>query len=378
MKSNVLIRLALVDTIGFSASTIMPLWLGRIADHFHMPASFAGAAVLAQLGGAALLNLLTPVLFSRIPPLRLARSALVLSAGAYLVAITSSPAIFIVACLVCGSSLGVVLNITNRMMGSTEHVQKSYAIFVLIGVFAATAEFLGGAFLIEKFGLLAVFPLVSFAAVIGLLLLIRLPVTFSTPAQTDHRIGPTGRSYAILGLAAFALFFIGQSAINALMPIFGQAAGLDANAANKVVGLGLPFGFIGALLSRFVGERVRPIVSVIGAVAVLACVAVIVSTAPSLPTFVAVVIIVSLSTLFVVPYFFAHLGHLDRTGRYAAFGPAMMLTGIAAGPSTAVLIQSSYGLRTVGIFSAVLLILGGVVFAASTRNRDVVTRTAFT
>lgn len=365
MKTNVAIRLASVNAVGFSASTVMPLWLGGIAQAFHMPAWFAGAAVVAQLGGAAAFNLVTPMVFRNVTLLPLARAGLLVAAAAYMLAITHSPALFMIACLVCGSALGVVLNVTNRLMGSAEHVQKGYAFFVLIEVCFATFLFLGCATLIARFGLRALFPAVSATAVMAMLLLNRLPLDRSMPATTADLPLPAHRGRATLGLAAFAMFFIGQATINSFMPTIGQAAGLTAERASQVIGLGMPFGFVGAMMARLIGERVRPIVPVLVVVAVLACVAPALTFAPSFEMFVIGVIALAISTMFSVPYFFAQLGALDRSGRYAACGPAMMLAGIASGPSAAVLLAARFGLPAIGVFACILLLLGGLAFARS-------------
>ena len=66
--------------------------------------------------------------------------------------------------------------------------------------------------------------------------------------------------------------------------------------------------------------------------------------------------------------YFAELGALDRTGRYASFGPAMMLAGIAGGPSAAVFLRDSLGLAAVGLFSALLLTLSAVAFMLAAAN----------
>jgi hypothetical protein len=100
MRTGTRVRLALVNALGFSASTVMPLWLGGVAGHFDMQPWFAGAAVLAQLGGAAVFNLAAPVLFRGVRLLPLARAAFLVAALAYLAAITPFPALFLGACLV--------------------------------------------------------------------------------------------------------------------------------------------------------------------------------------------------------------------------------------------------------------------------------------
>ena len=374
MRRLVLARLALVNAAGFSGSTVMPLWLGGIAAEFGAPPWFAGAAVVAQLGGAAALNLLTPLLFGRAAPLPLARRALAIAAVAYLVAAVHSPAVFLAACLVCGCALGVVLNVTNRLMGSAEHVQRGYATFIIIEVAFATLLFLGCAALIARFGLGGMFPLVSAVVFAGCALLPGLgggdiATRAASPSVMAPEAAPTPDARGPLCLLSFALFFIGQASLNAFMPTIGQAAGLDVQAARQVIGLGMPFGFVGAMLARLVGERVRPLHAVVLVVLVLAGIALALTAAPGFATFVAGVIALAICTTFGVPYFFAQLGALDRAGRYAAYGPAMMLCGIAAGPAAAVLLDAHYGLAKVGILAVALLLSGGAVFARSTVRR---------
>src|SRR5207253_3106985 len=126
--------------------------------------------------------------------------------------------------------------------------------------------------------------------------------------------------------------------------------------------LGMPCGLAGALLARLLGERVGPLVPVLGVDLVLACLGPFLTSSPDVAIYVTGIVTLAICTIFVVPYYFAELGALDRSGRYASFGPAMMLTGIAGGPSAAVFLRDSLGLAAVGLFSALLLALSAAAF----------------
>lgn len=373
MKTSTVVRLSCINALGFSASTVMPLWLGGIAKELGMQPWFASAAVFAQLGGAAIFNLATPFIFRNVPPLTLARMAFAIAALTYLAAMTHSPYIFIIACLVCGSALGTVLNVTNRLMGSVDHVQKGYAIFVMLEILVAVSLFLTSAGLIDRMGLLAVFPVVSVSAVLGVLLLWRLPIAALTGGRPSMPGDPAVRGAAVLTLASFALFFIGQAALNSFMPTIGIASGLTTLQASQLIGWGMPCGFVGAFFARVVGERVRPAVPVVVTVVLLACTGLLLAVAPSRAMFIIGVVVLAITTLFSLPYFFAQLGSFDKNGRYTSFGPAMMLVGLAFGPSIAVLLQANIGLAAVGLFSAGLLAVGGICFAAGTTRIRMVT-----
>ena len=359
MRTIATLRLAIINTVGFSASTIMPLWLGDIAGHFGMPAWFAGVAVAIQLGSAALFNLATPLLFRSMRLLSLARVAMAVAGIAFLLALVPSPLVFLIAALISGGALGVSLNVINRLMGSNEHVQHGYALFVLMEVIIATFLFLTGAALIERFGLMAIFVEVAAAAGLAFLLLLHFPVGSDMPSdvgQTDPSANPRA---GVIGLVAFACFFVGQATINSFMPVIGQASGLSSAAANQVIGLGMPFGFLGGMLARLVGERVRPVLPVIGVTLLLACIAPSLALMPDPSIFRVGAIALSCATMFVVPYFFAQLGASDHSGRFTAFGPAMMLIGLAIGPGIAVVLKSWFGIGAVGLFSSAMLALSG-------------------
>jgi hypothetical protein len=359
MRTIATLRLAIINTVGFSASTVMPLWLGDIAGHFGMPAWFAGVAVAVQLGAAALFNLATPLLFRNMLLLPLARWAMAIAGVGYLLALVPSPAVFLIAALVSGAALGTSLNVINRLMGSNEHVQHGYALFVLMEVIIATFLFLTGAALIERFGLMAIFVEVATAAGLALLLLLHFPVGADMPSAVGQTDPSANKRAGFIGLAAFACFFVGQATINSFMPVIGQATGLSAAAANQVIGLGMPFGFLGGMLARLVGERVRSVLPVIGVTVLLACIAPSLTFIRDPSIFRVGAIALACSTMFVVPYFFAQLGTSDRSGRFTAFGPAMMLTGLAIGPGIAVVLKSWFGIGAVGLFSSAMLMLGG-------------------
>jgi predicted MFS family arabinose efflux permease len=369
MKTSTSVQLALVNATGFSASTLMPLWLGRIAVYLAMPDWFPSLAVAVQIGAAAAFNLVTPSLFAGYPMRKLMSSALIVAVIGYGLAAVGTPTSFLAGCLISGGALGVLLNATNRVMGSSDHVQKGYAIFVIVEVCFATLLFLGCAAASELFGLYAVFLIAATVAVCAAAFLTTIPISGAMPANAREG-GETSRAFqARLALVSFILFFIGQASLHGFLPVIGETAGLSRAQAAQVVGLSMPFGLLGAVLSRLLGERIPPKSAILFVVPTFAVAAVVITLVPSVPLFITAIAIVFVATIFCVPYFFAELGALDQTGRYTSFGPAMMLVGIAIGPSAAVLLKSTFGLRAVGAFSATTLLLSAAVFIAAVRPR---------
>ena len=92
-------------------------------------------------------------------------------------------------------------------MGSAEHVQKGYAIFVLIEVCFATLLFLGCTELIARFGLLFLFPAVSATALLAILLLVWMPDHSSARLTVGPQARGVGHALRLLALVSFGLFF---------------------------------------------------------------------------------------------------------------------------------------------------------------------------
>jgi hypothetical protein len=377
MRLETIIRLSLINSIGFLVSTLVAIWLGSVAAHFDMPAWFAGFASFALIGGAALLNTLTPQLFGRYAPRPLGRVALCVAGAGYFVALLPHPAFFALGCVIAGCATGVVLNIVNRIMGSSDHVQSSYAILVLVQIGFGAVSYLASATLASNFGVLACFAYSGTAALLGSLLLggagfeDRREDQQEAPAAVGQSLAtPPNGTAGFLALASMALFYIGLAPLSAFMPAIGEATGLSTERANQIIGLGLPFSLVGAIVSKLLGERVRPLAAVTSCAVLLAASGPLITMHPSFALFIGGVFITVAPAMFATPYFFAQLGALDPTGRYAAKGPAMMLSGLAIGPSIAVMLNGRYGLASIGLFSSALLLLSAVAFTTSIMVRS--------
>jgi hypothetical protein len=55
-RQATLLRISLADSIGFSASTAVPIWVGSVGAHFGFPSWGAGAGVALEPGIAGLVS----------------------------------------------------------------------------------------------------------------------------------------------------------------------------------------------------------------------------------------------------------------------------------------------------------------------------------
>ena len=133
-RQATLLRISLANSVGFSASTAVPIWVASAGAHFGFPSWGAGAVATGQLACAALLNATTPWLFRGA---HLKKLAFVAAAVAFLgngLAWLGSSPVFIAGCLLCGAAFGVLLNVTNRLVASSSAPQRGYAVVQLVEV----------------------------------------------------------------------------------------------------------------------------------------------------------------------------------------------------------------------------------------------------
>jgi hypothetical protein len=366
-KSNafILIRLALVNAMGYGAGAVMPIWVGDIAATMGMPAWFAGLAATSQLVAAALLNLSTPLIFRSVAALPLARGALVVATAVALVIGSSGPMVFYLACVVLGACTGILLNVTNHIIAGSVEVQKGYSIFQIVEVAFAASLYFGASTVAQQYGLLHLFRVLAATWAIGWALLWQLPLgAIQDPAVIRGNAGAGGRS-ATLALAAFTIFLLGQSSINSFMIPIGRAMGLTTRFITSTVAAGTVCALVGASLTRVLGERIGVRWPVIIAATLLASNLLLMTVSRTHLLFVTAAVLLPSCTVFAAPYFFTLLAKLDRAGQYASIAPAFILTGAAIGPSIAVFVSGNYGTPVLGTVASLSLTVAAGMFAVA-------------
>lgn len=357
-------RLAFVNAVSFSATTIMPLWVAGLPDAIGASAAMVGLAATFQLAFCGLFNLATPLLFGRIAPLRLARWALVVALGAGLVQAVAGIVPFMAAALVSGAALGVILNVTNRIVAGAAHVQHSYALFQIVEVCFASSLYFGSAMLMARFGASSIFLAAATVAALGLAMLHRLALDGHNPAAGTAPGPLRQRRAAAIALGAMVCFFIGQSSINSWLIPIGRLSGLAPETVATIVAGCMVTALAGAIFSRIVGDRLGTLLPV-GIVTTILALDFLLLTRP-LPRglFTTGIVVLMMGTIFVVPYFFTFLAKLDRAGRYASIAPAMLLAGVAIGPSLAIFLSGRFGFAALGAVAAALVVGSAMMFVA--------------
>ena len=356
------VRLALVNSTGFSLTTILPLWIAALPTVLHVAPWQVGLLGTLQLATCGMCNIAAPWLAPRSAELTVARMALSIAVlgclceGLALSVGDKSLVLFGLAAMLSGAAFGVLLAMTNRIMAGSDHAQHGYAIFQIVEVCFASAVFVTGAILVRGSGSM-LFMASAAICLLGLAALHRLP----DPNLTLHKSqthAPSSKLGGFLMLGSMLCFFSGQSSINSFLIPIGARSGLDDQTVAHIVGAGMVFALGGATMARVLGERFGTIVPLI-TVGMLMAFDFVLITAPAPPLGFAIgAALIPSGTIFVVPYFFTALARADREGRFASLGPAFLIGGVSLGPLIAGLLGNGMGYARLGWTSALLVSIG--------------------
>ena len=359
---NRLLRLALANSTGFSATTAVPLWIGLIAPLLGVASSWPSVIASLQLACAAAGNIGASMALRRHPAEKIAVvAALISSAGSLLAAIPLASS-FAVGCAINGAALGVLLSATNRIVATTEAVHEGYSLLMVVEVMFAASFYIVMPLVIRQFGLASLFLMLMLLGLTVAALMRGLSASASQPRNVCAADNPGSSGRAMLMLLAFAIFFSGQSAVWSRVLSIGALLGLDAVQVGRVMALSVLTGLLGAMLAKLIGERFGITKPLLASCALLGAVLLINVHTTSTLLFAVSATCIMLLTMFTVPYVFTSLARLDRSGRWASAGPAFLLIGTAIGPSIAAYTLNSGTFSDVGKLACILVLAAAAMF----------------
>jgi hypothetical protein len=386
-RQATLVRIALANSVGFSASTAVPLWVGSAGAHFDFPAWGAGAVATGQLACAALLNAATPWLFRTAHLRKLAFVGAAVGMLGHGLAWLGSVSTFIAGCLLCGAGFGVLLNVTNRLVAGSSAPQRGYAIVQLVEVLFCIGFFLGVPLITERFGTLSVFAALATlcAGVFPLLagVAVGAPDGSKATARDEALVSTEGRGAelkpsgtppnigaAVVSLCAAALLFAGYSSVSSSLVSIGAAAGLSTLWVGRIMALGLFASLAGAMFARGLGERAGLLLPLLAGAGVLGSDMLVVTLGGGAAAFIGGAIVMFIGTVFLLPYIYALLAGLDRAGRWASIAPGFVLTGVALGPGIAGVVSRGVDFTTLGYAASACIAAAMTLFLCAQRLRS--------
>jgi hypothetical protein len=358
-----ILRLALTSSIGFSPAVAIPFWVSDVGKLLELPIWWGAAVATLQLACAAVLNALTPWLFSKMQPRQLGPIAALVSFGGCAAALIPNAYTFLVGCAVGGAGFGVLLNSTNRLIATCGTVQRAYAVFQVTETVFGVTFFMLAPLLLRQFGVPAVFSTLAVMALLAFVLLTTLP----TPSRESDVTSGSAADNRHIGAAALVLFALmmycmGYNVVGSFLVVIGRTIGLEATQIGRIMSLGLGAGLVGAVTARLLGERLGIVVPVVVSAAILIVDLLILATTSSSDVFTIAVVIMFVCSVFVVPYFMTKLAFIGDAGRWASIGPAFVLAGIALAPSIAAYVSTTRNLAALGGVASSLICASAVMY----------------
>lgn len=356
-----MLGLAMTNSIGFSATTAMALWITRFDTLYPDVPTWLGSALgSAQILAAVLANLAAPRLFKGRSCEQLCRLSSIMASGlALLMAFAPNASLFGAAAIGLGLALGLLLSGTNALLARAEHVQGSYASAQICEVAYAIGFFALAGIVIEAFGTAALFVMQAVLCVVAALIMAWFISFQNSPRVALDRGGvPPLNRHIVVASLAFVLFFVSQSSFFQHQLAIGARVGLSGLEVSRVLAIAMLGGLAGAVLGKVIGVRFGIRAPVMFTTLMLAIGLVVVMQTQSKLIYTASAVIIQGLTMALVPYGFAIFAGLDPTGRLPSQGPAMLLLGVAGGAVFAEALRNLGGYDLVGV-------VGGLVAALS-------------
>lgn len=368
-----IVRLALANAIGFSASNAVAYWITSVGARFGLPVWSGALIATTQLMILALFNLATPWLFSRWPRRTVALTACAIGIVGNGIALLPSLGCVLLGCALYGAALGVLLNTTYRMATQTPSVEKSFATFQITGALFAMSFLLIVPWLARDVGTYMVFVVLALLSATAMAMFASVDFEdFTSPvAVAVEAGGPVGAmGPRIMGLLALFLLYVGESTLNAFLVPLGALLSIDIATVGRIMAIGLVTSLIGGVGARLLGDRIGTIAPIVGSALLLAIDVVVTTSTRSAAIFTMGAIVYCISIVFVGPFASALLARVDASGRTASIAPAFLMVGLSAGPSVAAFAAVTIGMQAIGWVACASILIATLLFvAAGTRVR---------
>jgi hypothetical protein len=132
--------------------------------------------------------------------------------------------------------------------------------------------------------------------------------------------------------------------------------------------LGLLAGLGGAIIARGLGERAGAFLPLLAGAGVVGCDMLVVTLGGG-AAFILGAIVLFICMVFLVPYIYALLADLDKSGRWASIGPGFVLTGVALGPGIAGVVTRGVDFTTLGYVAFSMVVAAMTLFLCAQRLR---------
>ncbi len=215
---------------------------------------------------------------------------------------------------------------------------------------AAVALFLIPAFAVPRYGFSGVVAVLLALFAPALLLLRWIPDGGERPERPEPPAAEGRvnlRLWALLGIAAMAVYFVGLNGTWAFLERIGNAAGVSGEAIGTALATSMVLGASGAALAGALGQRL-PFAPALWASPALFLIFILIALDVRTGLgFTAAALIFNVAWNFSLPYQMNLIANVDLAGRYIVLVPAAQTLGGALGPALSGSLSVAFGLRSI-------------------------------
>lgn len=332
------------------AVIVLPLLLPALQHQFGLSPRFLGALAGADLSGACLATISTP-LWLRASGIRKSAGAglslTILGNGLTLAAHSSS--VLLASRLVAGIGTGTILGGMISLVGNVSRPARLISAMQLCQLLLGGGVLLAGGAILARHGIVPIIVAMMLLSVASFPVASKLPLRLALErVQTRSLEAMTSTAPTLFGIL---IFFVGIAAVRAFAGKLGVQHGLPIAAVGTALAVGNLGAFPGSLLAMVTGgHRQRTLVLIAATVVLLAMLALLLYE-PHIAAFGAAIFVVGISQTVIVPLQVAALVDRDRTGRAIQGVAAMQSVGQAVGPMVGALFISAISVDGAYLFA---------------------------
>lgn len=324
--------------VAASGLLVLPIYVGGLIDHLHVPPQDALFIVSLDMWGmaAALLPafvLMRHVAWRKLGIAMLLTMILCFAVPALVYADAGREAVPAIAAwrFLGGMSSGILMAVILSTLGRLRRADRAFSIWVLAQILFKVVAIYGLAVILTQFGVKGFFLALAGLACLG------LPLAWTLPDESWAAAGAQGKAQwsgrAVMSLAGLTGFYIALSAIWANFEGIGKAHGFAVLDIAAVLSLTSLAGLAGASLSALLVGRVRRVHALGGGIALIAAAAYALSRFEGLTAYTIIGTAFAFAWFFTVPLLLGTVNGNDPSGRLMLFANAAIAFGVAAGPS---------------------------------------------
>ena len=318
--------------LGEYSLLIMPFIVTAMMQGYALSEVSAGNMVSIQLAAMGIAGIVVSYLLARIPAHRIViGAALAISVANAWCALGSGGAELVAARVVTGLGEGSLMAAAGALAAGIRNPHRLFSILGFVIAAVAAAALLLTPILFEQLGVRGVFWLLAASPIAILVAAPWLPRSAARVADAP-RLGAFAVAGARAVLIAFALLWIGASALWVFAERIGTAQGLSLADVGRYLAIGQVAGIAGPLLADRFGERIGLQLSLAAGSLVMAAGGLWMVYGQTHGSYVAGVSLLSAAVMFLTPCFRSLMARLDATGGVVAMSVAFYTFGFGLAP----------------------------------------------